>query len=129
MPDAMIVDDVLDSVEPLAIYLRRMGYDVRLVTNAQEALAEVVRSPPEVLLLDLHMPEMDGAWLLVALRSCVGLTTLPVVVLTGAPDGPLIQQVRDLGVNIILPKGKATFVEVEAALRISRHRVPGAPTR
>jgi two-component system sensor histidine kinase/response regulator len=128
MPYVMIVDDARDSVEPLARFLERSGYLVTMMTNAQEAIGEIIRRPPHVLLLDLLMPEMDGAMLLEVLRSYLRLQALPVVVLTGVPDSPMVQRVRDLNVNAVLTKGKATFQEVEAALRLARHHVPGPPS-
>jgi CheY-like chemotaxis protein len=124
----MIVDDARDSVEPLAKFLERAGYLVKLVTDAREALSEIVRHPPHVLLLDLLMPGLDGAALLEALRPDVRLNSLPVVVLTGAPDSPLVERARDMQVNTILTKGKASFHDVETALRLARHHVPGAPS-
>ena len=128
MPYVLIVDDARDAIEPLAIYLERLGYLVKLVTNAQEALAEAVRNPPHVLLLDLHLPGTDGAWLLDALRFDLRLTMMPVVVLTGVPDSPLAERVRGMNVHSVLTKGKATFRDVETALRLARHHVLGAPS-
>ena len=124
----MIVDDSRDSVEPLARFLERSGYLVTMMTDAEEAIGEIIRNPPQVLLLDLLMPEMDGAMLLEVLRSYLRLQALPVVVLTGVPDSPMVQRVRDLNVNAVLTKGKASFQEVEAALRLARHHVPGPPS-
>jgi two-component system, sensor histidine kinase and response regulator len=128
MPYVMIVDDSRDSVEPLAAYLERTGYLVKVVPNGREALAEIIRHPPHVLLLDLLMPEMDGAALLDVIRSYLRLSMLPVVVLTGVPDSPLVQRARDMNAHSILTKGKATFTDVEVALRLARHHVPGAPS-
>jgi CheY-like chemotaxis protein len=124
----MIVDDARDSVEPLARFLERSGYLVTMMTDAREALGEIIRRPPHVLLLDLLMPEMDGAMMLEVLRSYLRLQALPVVVLTGVPDSPMVQRVRDMNVNAVLTKGKASFKEVEAALRLARHHVPGPPS-
>jgi CheY-like chemotaxis protein/DNA-binding transcriptional ArsR family regulator len=128
MPYVMIVDDAPESVEPLGMFLERSGYLVKYISNARDALAEIIRHPPQVLVLDLLMPEMDGAMLLEVLRSDVQLGRLPVVVLTGVPDSPLAQRARDMNVNTILTKGKATFHEVEAALRLARHNVTGPPS-
>jgi CheY-like chemotaxis protein len=127
MPYVMIVDDAQDSVEPLAKFLERTGYVVKVVPNGREALAEIIRHPPHVLLLDLHMPEMDGAALLETIQSRLRLSMMPVVVLTGVPDSPLAQRVRDMDARTILTKGKATLRDVEAALRLAFNRVPGAP--
>jgi len=128
MPYVMIVDDAPDSVEPLGMFLERSGYRVKFISNARDALAEIIRHPPHVLLLDLLMPEMDGAMLLQAVRSDVQLGRLPVVVLTGVPDSPLAQRTRDMNVNTVLTKGKASFRDVEAALRLARRHVPGEPS-
>ena len=128
MPYVMIVDDARDSVEPLGMFLERAGYLVKYISNARDALAEIIRHPPHVLVLDLLMPEMDGAMLLEVLRSDVQLGRLPVVVLTGVPDSPLAQRARDMNVNTVLTKGKASFHDVEAALRMARHNVTGPPS-
>jgi len=117
----MIVDDARDSVEPLARFLERAGYLVTMMTDAREALGEIIRRPPHVLLLDLLMPEMDGAMLLEVVRTQLRLDALPVVVMTGVPDSPLVQRVRDMNVSSVLTKGKATFLDVETALRNAHH--------
>ena len=127
MPYVMIVDDARDSVEPLASYLERTGYLVCVVTDPRDALAEIIRNPPQVLLLDLLMPGMDGAMLLGVIRSYLRLSLIPVVILTGAPDSPLVERVKGLRVHSVLTKGKSSFRDIEAALRLARHHVPGGP--
>jgi CheY-like chemotaxis protein len=124
MPYVMIVDDVIDSCEALAKFLERAGYRVRCVPNGREALADIIRDTPDVVILDLMMPEMDGPTLLEILRLYLRLQTLPVVVLTGIPDSPLVERVRNAGVSSILVKGKATFGEIERAVREAAHRLP-----
>jgi len=124
----MIVEDERDSVEPLVSYLEWQGYFVKLFTDGREALAEIVRNPPQILVLDLLMPGMDGAKLLETVRSSLGLHTLPVVVLTGAPDSPEADRARVMDVHSVLVKGRANFTDVEAALRLARHHVGGPPS-
>jgi CheY-like chemotaxis protein len=70
---------------------------------------------PDVMVLDLLMPGMDGA-LLAIIRSYLRLQSLPVVVLTGLPDSPLVDRVRRLGVDCVLVKGKATLEDVRSAV-------------
>lgn len=60
MPFIMIVEDNADACEPLAKYLEKAGHEVKCVPNGREALAHVLTKPPDVVLLDLLMPEMDG---------------------------------------------------------------------
>ncbi len=58
------------------------GYDVTDVADGAGALAEIARERPDVLVLDLHMPVMDGAAVLAALRADLAAAYLPVIVMT-----------------------------------------------
>ena len=117
MSYVMIVDDSPDAAEPLARFLRRCGYAVKSVPNGREALAEVINSPPDAVILDLMMPDMDGPSFLEVIRSYLRLQSLPVVVLTGLPDGPMAQRARELGVTTILVKTKATLDDIERGVQ------------
>jgi CheY-like chemotaxis protein len=125
MASIMIVDDMVDSCEPLARFLEKEGYSVRCVPNGREALAQVITSMPDVVVLDLYMPEMDGPSFLEVVRSYLRLQALPVVVLTALPESPMVDRARYLKVNSVLVKGKATFPEIKQALEEAIHRVPG----
>src|SRR6266550_5558926 len=103
----MLVDDAADSCEPLAKFLERSGHEVRCVANGREALAAVITKPPDVVVLDLLMPEMDGPSFLEVVRSYLRLQSLPVVILTGLAESPMVDRARHLKVNAILVKGKA----------------------
>ena len=74
----MIVDDAVDSCEPLAKYLEKSGHEVQCVPNGREALASVIARTPDVVVLDLLMPEMDGPSFLEVTRSYLRLQSLPV---------------------------------------------------
>lgn len=63
-----IVDDEPDMVELLATVLTGEGYEVETYTDGRAALARVLEEPPELLLLDLMMPDLDGFELLKLLR-------------------------------------------------------------
>lgn len=63
-----VVDDEPDMVELLATVLKGEGYDVETYTDGRAALARVLEEPPELLLLDLMMPDLDGFELLKLLR-------------------------------------------------------------
>ena len=125
MASIMIVDDALDSCEPLAKFLEKEGNAVRCVPNGRDALAQVILSMPDVVVLDLYMPEMDGPSFLEVVRSYLRLQSLPVVVLTALPESPMVERARYLKVNSVLVKGKATFPEIKQAIDEAIHRVPG----
>ncbi len=77
----LIVDDETDSREALAELAQRWGYDVQTAVDGTEALRRAVEWHPDVILTDLVMPNMDGLWLLRAVRT--DLPDCPVVLLTG----------------------------------------------
>ncbi len=116
MPKVLIVDDNLDHIDSLAKVLTSKGHDVVTASSGRDALNKVIRSAPDVILLDLLMPEMDGPSFLEVVRSYLRLQTLPVVVLTGVPDSPLADRTRQEKVNAILAKGKATTEDIEQAI-------------
>jgi CheY-like chemotaxis protein len=120
----LVVDDDADGRDALCQALTKMGYEVTCVINGREALASILDRTPELLILDLMMPEMDGPSLLEVLRSYLRLQTLPVIVLTALGENPMIDRVRHLKVNAILAKGKATFEEIGDAIRQELHRLP-----
>ncbi|HET8732206.1 MAG TPA: sigma-54 dependent transcriptional regulator, partial [Anaeromyxobacteraceae bacterium] len=77
----LIVDDEADGREALAELTARWGYDVLAAADGTEALRKAIEWHPDIILTDLVMPNMDGLWLLRALRA--ELPDCPVVLLTG----------------------------------------------
>jgi two-component system sensor histidine kinase/response regulator len=125
MARILIVDDVEDSRESWALILRKAGHEVICVPNGREALALVLTQLPDVILLDLIMPEMDGPSFLEVIRSYLRIQSLPVVVLTGAPDSPMVDRARTLKVNTVLIKAKVSPEDVEKAIAEALVRCPG----
>jgi CheY-like chemotaxis protein len=125
MAKILIVDDNEDARESQAMLLRDVGHDVSCVPNGREALAHVLSDVPDVILLDLLMPEMDGPSFLEVIRSYLRIQSLPVVVLTALSDSPMIDRAQALKVNSILIKGKATPADIQKAVEEAIHRYPG----
>jgi CheY-like chemotaxis protein len=125
MATVMIVDDDVDGCEPLGKFLEKSGHAVRCVPNGREALAQVILQVPDVVILDLLMPEMDGPSFLEVVRSYLRLQSLPVVVVTGLSESPMVERLRNLKVNSILVKGKAKFEDILRAVEEAAVRVPG----
>jgi CheY-like chemotaxis protein len=126
MASILIVEDAADACEPLAKFLEKLGHTVRCTANGREALSAVLAAMPDVVLLDLFMPEMDGPSFLEVLRSYLRLQALPVVILTGLVDSPMVDRARALKVNSILVKGKASFEDIRHAVEEALHRLPGS---
>jgi CheY-like chemotaxis protein len=125
MAKILVVDDSEDSCESLAVLLRDAGHTVTCVPNGREALACVLADLPDVVLLDLLMPEMDGPSFLEVVRSYLRIQSLPVVVLTGLAESPMIDRARTLKVNSIVVKGKAAPSDILKALEEALVRYPG----
>src|SRR5580698_4581038 len=117
MAKILIVDDNADSLEAVCKFLESAGYEVQCVPNGQRALELILHKTPDLVVLDLFMPELDGCGLLEILRSYLRLQTLPVIILTALSDSPMIDRARNLKVNAILLKGKATLEEIGEAVR------------
>jgi CheY-like chemotaxis protein len=125
MARILIVDDNPDELAALGRALQLAGHDVVTAPNGREALIQVMSNPPDVVLLDLIMPEMDGPSFLEVVRSYLRLQSLPVVVLTALDQSPMIDRIQALKVNSILVKGKAKNEDIEKAIVESLARVPG----
>jgi CheY-like chemotaxis protein len=125
MAKILIVDDDADARDTMAVNLQDAGHTVTCAPNGREALSLVLENQPDVILLDLMMPEMDGPSFLEVIRSYLRIQSLPVVVLTGLGDSPMIERARSLKVNTILVKGKASPQEVIKALEEALITHPG----
>jgi CheY-like chemotaxis protein len=77
--------------------LKRAGFNVTVVGNGQEALEAVQRTPPDVILLDWMMPELDGPETCRRLKSDPVTAGIPVVFLTAKSQEAEIQRALSLG--------------------------------
>ncbi|WP_250282813.1 MULTISPECIES: response regulator [unclassified Frankia] len=80
MTRVLIVDDDTQILRALRITLHARGYEVLTATSGQHALAATTSGQPDIILLDLGLPDMDGTEVIHALRS---RTATPVIVLSG----------------------------------------------
>jgi CheY-like chemotaxis protein len=102
MAKILVIDDEQGIRELLDTLLRRKGYDVILAANGQKGLEIFRRERPDVIVLDLKMPGMDGLTVLREVRSLI--PNQPVVILTGAGTPETEQQARALGVTEYVEK-------------------------
>jgi len=79
----LLVDDNVDALEMMELALRGAGYEVRAAADGAAALAALEDFAPDVAVLDIGLPVMDGYELARALRRRPGLERLPLVALTG----------------------------------------------
>jgi len=79
----LIVDDSPDNVRLLLAQLEPLGVDLLTASNGREALQQVSASPPDLILLDIVMPEMNGLTVCEQLKSDPRTRLIPIVILTG----------------------------------------------
>jgi CheY-like chemotaxis protein len=94
---AILAEDDPDIQLVARLALKRAGFNVTVVGNGQEALEAVQRTPPDVILLDWMMPELDGPETCRRLKSDPATAGIPVVFLTAKSQEAEIQRGLSLG--------------------------------
>jgi CheY-like chemotaxis protein len=115
-PTVLVVDDDQDIRESLAQILTEEGFDVTAASNGAEALAEIERWTPDVMLLDLMMPVVNGWQVLEALRERNTHPRIPVVVLSAVEGHDCPDFIQK---PILLPKLLALIDTIRARTRES----------
>jgi DNA-binding response OmpR family regulator len=82
-PYILVVDDDTDFREGLRAALEMKGYQVEEAANGKDALEQIQKKPPLLVLLDLQMPVMNGRELLQKLRAEADTKDVPVVIISG----------------------------------------------
>jgi response regulator RpfG family c-di-GMP phosphodiesterase len=84
--DIMIVDDNPANLKVLEDMLRQQGYEVRSFPRGRLALMAAMRDPPDLILLDINMPEMNGYEVCAQLKSREGISDIPVIFLSALDE-------------------------------------------
>jgi DNA-binding NtrC family response regulator len=98
----LIVEDEATLAKNMSAYLARYGFDPVTASTAEDGLGEAERSRPDVVLLDFHLPGMDGMTALAALRSAV--PGVPVIMITGHGTVELAVEAMKAGAYDFLTK-------------------------
>ena len=86
----LLVDDNLDNVELLVEILRVQGYRTLTAQNGHEAIRLAANEQPDLILLDIAMPVMDGMEVLEVLKSGSSTSAIPVMFVTGIMENEKI---------------------------------------
>ncbi len=121
MTRVLVVDDDPQIVRALVVNMRARGYDVSSAADAATALSLAARQPPDVVLLDLGLPDMDGSEVIVGLR---GWSSVPIVVLTGRTDQAQKIAALDAGADDFVTK-PFDIEELFARMRAVGRRATG----
>ncbi len=101
----LVIDDADDMRELAKLFLELDGtFEVDTAESANEGLAAARARRPHAILLDLMMPEVDGVAALAMIRADAGLHDVPVIMLSGAVNGPGAERLRGLDVRGVIAK-------------------------
>ena len=127
MASVLIVEDDRDNCDVLDRFLRKSGHETDCAPNGREAISMLVRRRPDVIVLDVNMPEMDGVSLLQVLRSYLRWNRLPVVLVTGAATLPQLREAEELGIRGVFVKGEYRLKDLLACIEqaVSSPVAPG----
>ncbi|MEN1925356.1 hybrid sensor histidine kinase/response regulator [Luteimonas sp. MJ293] len=124
----LVVDDQPGNVRVVAALLSRNGFEVLSADNGHEALRIAADQLPDLILLDVLMPDMDGFQVLGELKRDEALRRLPVVCLTAARDREQLLRAFDAGAvdyvtKPFLPEELLARVNAHLGLKLARDRL------
>ncbi|MDX2239690.1 MAG: response regulator [Leptolyngbyaceae cyanobacterium bins.302] len=99
----LVVDDIADNSFLLQTVLEEEGYDVDIANNGRVALKKISANPPDLILLDVMMPEMNGFEVTRHIRQNLALPYIPIILITGYTE-PTAGDGYDVGADGFIPK-------------------------
>lgn len=114
----LVVDDQPANLRVVSALLARHGHEVVTASSGEEALAMASAQVPDLMLLDMMMPGMDGFALLAEIKQRAEMLRLPVVFLTAAQDRELLLRAFDAGAVDYVTK---PFMPEELLARVNAH--------
>jgi DNA-binding response OmpR family regulator len=110
----VIIEDDLTFLDLLRVHLASAGHEVLTAEDAVLGLRAVIDNAPDLILLDLAVPYLDGFEMIEALRSDPATQNIPVIVITGSGDDETYSQARKVGAAQLLTKPVARDLLMKA---------------
>ncbi len=129
MATILIVDDMPIIREPIADALRAKGYETICAANGREALGLVKSHSPDLILLDVSMPVMDGLEYLRAVQADSTIPRPPVILLTAVSEKDHVVEAARLGVQDYLLKSQFSLDDLHHRIErcLAEHDSQGSP--
>jgi DNA-binding response OmpR family regulator len=100
----LLVDDDADFAKVVKLYFERSGLELITVASGKKALKAIDSRRPDLMILDINMPKMDGVEVCRTVRAKMGVKHLPIVALTGYHSEDKKKQMMDVGADLYLTK-------------------------
>jgi two-component system KDP operon response regulator KdpE len=117
----LVVDDEPQILRALSINLRARSYEVHTAASGSDALATAASHPPDLVILDLGLPDLDGVQVIRGLR---GWTTVPIIVLSGRSDSSDKVDALDAGADDYITKPFGVDELLARVRAVSRRSTP-----
>jgi len=135
MARILLIEDDTESCEALIALFERAGHTVKHCTHGRSGLSALPVVLPDLIIVDLHMPHMDGFMFLKQLRDEPLGARMPVILLTASSDADTRWKASDLGVGHVFLKGNydtqrllnaidQEAAEIEPLPEIQQHMIP-----
>jgi CheY-like chemotaxis protein len=100
----LIVEDHADWREVLTLIVQRLGYEVVLATNGEDGVAQAFAARPDLILMDIGLPQLSGDQATAQLKADPATKDIPIVIQTAFGTGPSAQRAMEAGAAEILHK-------------------------
>jgi DNA-binding response OmpR family regulator len=118
VPRILVVDDNPAIREMLDVHLRNAGYEVIVAEDAIVAGTIVLQRPPDVMILDIKMPYIDGLQFASIIKADKSVPFFPVIFLTGSPEAK--EEAEELGAECLCKPVKAERLFDAVARHLAR---------
>jgi len=103
-PTVLVVDDSLSVRRAMEQLLRDAGYEVRLARDGLEAVTIMQSKRPDIMLVDMEMPRMNGIELATHVRNSAGVSEIPIIMITSRSTEKHRKQATEAGVSMYMTK-------------------------
>lgn len=124
MRQVLVVDDDTEQRAEFVRVISRVGYTVADASTGSEALQKALAARPDLVVLDLMLPDMHGAEVAGAIRAVAGSTRMPIVIVTAHTDAAEQLDPKRFGAQCVLTKP----VNDEALLAAIEHCLTSPPS-
>jgi CheY-like chemotaxis protein len=100
----LIVEDYQDAREMYALYLASVGYEVDLAADGHQALARTRAQRPDVIVLDIALPKLDGLAVIRVLRGEESTARVPIITLSASAGPQVSAAAVEAGADLVLEK-------------------------